>query len=120
MCGPGYSQGDDVTYLIQANMDHWDSDPAHDTQDSLVRCKCAAELLRPAIARGCVTEADLWALLWTQPIYEKGITLYCTVMNPAAGTFRSLSEPPEGCSASSKRCGSADVLKRPKTKVPTK
>lgn len=40
-------------------------------------------------------EDQLWSLLWRHPIYEKGITIYCTVMNPCQGTFKSLAEPPE-------------------------
>ena len=77
-------------------MDHWDSDPANDTQQSLVRCQLAESMLQAAEKqRGCPEESDLWAILWKYPIFEKGITLYSSVMNPAQGTFQSLSDPPE-------------------------
>lgn len=32
-------------------------------------------------------ESELWAILWKYPVYETGITLYSTVMNPAQGSF---------------------------------
>ncbi|CAJ1439605.1 unnamed protein product [Effrenium voratum] len=86
---------EDVAFLVQANMDHWDSDPAKDSQQSLVRCKLVEEMLQAPLTRGFVEESELWAILWKYPVYETGITLYSTVMNPAQGLFRSLSEPPE-------------------------
>ena len=77
-------------------MDHWDSDPANDTQQSLVRCQLAESMLQAAEKqRGFPEEPDLWAILWKYPVFEKGITLYSSVMNPAQGTFQSLSDPPE-------------------------
>merc|ERR1712008_234310 len=88
--------GNDVTHLIQANMDHWDDDESRDTQESLVRCRVATKTLQAAMARGSATEAELWGLLWKHPIYETGYTLYCTVMHPSSGTYRSMSDPPEG------------------------
>lgn len=32
-----------------------------------------------------VEESELWSVLWKHPIYEKGITLYSTIMNPSQG-----------------------------------
>ena len=79
--------------LIQANMDHWDSDPANDTQQFLVRCQLAESILQAAEKqRRCPEESDLWAILWKYPIFEKGITLYSSVINPAQGTFQSASQ----------------------------
>jgi len=92
---PRRQLGGETKYLLQANMDHWDRDTTHDTQESIVRVKLAADLLQTPLARGYVLESELWSLLWTYPIYETGTTLYCTVMDPSLGTFRSLSEPPE-------------------------
>merc|ERR1712031_85657 len=86
--------GEENAHLVQANMDYWDHDLAHDTQESLTRCKVAVEMLRPSLERGYATESELWSLLWQHPIYERGFTLYCTVMHPATGSFRSLSDPP--------------------------
>lgn len=98
--------GGDVSHLLQANMDHWDSDPAHDTQESLERLRVAQRALEPALSRGHATESELWDMLWRYPIYEEGITLYCTVMDPAAGAFRSLPGPPPD-SARGARVGGA-------------
>lgn len=89
------SVGDGTTYLVQANMDHWDRDPENDTQESLLRCKRAEEMLHASLARGCITDVDLWALLSEPPIYDPDTTLYCSVMNPAVGLFRSVMFLPE-------------------------
>ena len=35
-------------------MDHWDSDPAKDSQQSLVRCKLVEEMLQAPLTRGFV------------------------------------------------------------------
>ncbi|CAE7573943.1 ASAH1 [Symbiodinium natans] len=82
-------------YIVQANMDYWDTDPANDTQQSLVRCQLAETMLQAAAKKGVIEESDLWMVLWKDPIFERGVTLYSSVMNPARGTFHSLSEPPE-------------------------
>ncbi|CAK9052177.1 unnamed protein product [Durusdinium trenchii] len=86
---------EDQLYLVQANMDHWDNDMANDNQQSLERCKLVEEMLQLPLTRGYVEEDELWSILWKHPIYEKGITLYSTVMNPSQGTFKSLSDPPD-------------------------
>eukprot|EP00928_Gymnodinium_smaydae_P015033 TRINITY_DN15513_c0_g1_i1.p1 TRINITY_DN15513_c0_g1~~TRINITY_DN15513_c0_g1_i1.p1 ORF type:complete len:401 (+),score=96.78 TRINITY_DN15513_c0_g1_i1:28-1230(+) len=68
---PRRQLGADVTHLVQANMDRWDTDPANDTQESLERCRVAGELLRLALERGYASEAELWEVLWSYPIYEE-------------------------------------------------
>ena len=32
-----------------------------------------------------VEESELWSILWKNPIYEKDVTLYSTIMNPSQG-----------------------------------
>eukprot|EP00434_Breviolum_minutum_P028603 symbB.v1.2.025307.t1/scaffold2450.1/size78879/3 len=86
---------EDQLYLVQANMDHWDEDVANDSQQSLERCKLVEVMLQVSMTRGYVDESELWSILWKHPIYEKGITLYSTIMNPSQSTFKSLSDPPE-------------------------
>lgn len=86
---------EDHLFMVQANMDHWDDDAANDSQQSLERCKLVEVMLQVPMTRGYVEESELWSVLWKHPIYEKGITLYSTVMNPSQGTFKSLSNPPD-------------------------
>eukprot|EP00940_MAST-03C_sp_MAST-3C-sp2_P000782 g782.t1 len=73
------SLGKSRTHLVQANLAHWVRDDASDIQESLPRTRLVAAHLK---TKKRITLAEMWTLLGTFPIWEKGYSVYASVLRP--------------------------------------
>lgn len=73
-----------VPYLVQANLEHWqETTKCRDLQESRPRIKLCKRHLEEHLDSMSIDK--LWRLLFTHPVWERGVTLYCCVMSVEQG-----------------------------------